>query len=192
MNRSRTPKPVTRYRLFVAAYPSLEVSNACLAALRRLGLPEHRETAAGAVHLTLHFIGETDPKRLDGVAESVARSASGIGAFTMTPERIVTLPRPSARRREARLVAAATDAPAELLEIVRRLAGRLAVSPRKDPADRFLPHLTLCRFRRPIEGLALEQRLDLEPFNVSEIRLMRSVLKPGGAEHSEIARFDLG
>ncbi|MBZ0171629.1 MAG: RNA 2',3'-cyclic phosphodiesterase [Phycisphaerales bacterium] len=167
------------------------MSTACLDTMRRIDLPHHRETAVAAVHLTLHFIGDTDPKCLEEITESVARSASGIGVFTLTPERLVTLPRAAARRSEARVVAMETDAPAGLLELVRRLVGRLAVSPRKDPTDRYRPHLTLCRFRGPVRGLTLEQRVDLEPFDVSAIHLMRSVLKPGGAEHTEIARFDL-
>jgi 2'-5' RNA ligase len=131
-------------RLFVAVYPPRGFVERAFGLLDGLGLPEQRVVAAEQVHLTLHFVGEVVTARVDEVRESVERSAAGLEAFEVTPERLVSLPRPVGRRGGARLVAVQADRPPGLLEIVRRLATRLATSPRRDPVDRYLPHLTLC------------------------------------------------
>ena len=175
-------------RLFVAAYPPRAFARCALEALRGVGMPANRETAVEQVHLTLQNIGDTEAGRVGEVSESVARSASGIGVFTLRAVRLITLP----ERGAARLVALETDAPGALLELQRRLATRLARKPREKAGDRFVPHLTLCRFRGAEAGLRVNEGVELGGFEVGEIALMRSVLRPGGAEHREVARFGLG
>lgn len=180
----RPPQPV---RLFVAAHPPPEVALAMLEALAALNLPAHRAVPAAQVHLTLQFIGDTEPRRLQDVAESVERSCAGIEAFVLTPLRLIALP----QKGPARLVALETDAPPALLELQRRLAHRLARSVRDRPGDRFLPHLTLARLTTPGAIGPLPDRLDIPPFPVRRVTLMRSVLLPEGAEHREAAAFPL-
>lgn len=175
------------WRLFVAAYPPEAVVHGARLALDGLDLPEARATPLEQVHLTLQFIGDIDPRDVDEVRESVARSAAGIGAFELKPVRLVTLP----QRGPARLVAMETDAPAAVLELHRRLAMRLAKSTRRDAADRFLPHLTLCRFRRATKQVFVDEPIEIGPFEIGEIKLMRSVLRPEGAEHREVAAYRL-
>lgn len=97
-------------------------------------------------------------------------------------------------RGPARLVAVVTDAPGELLELKRRLARRLSRSLRRDGTERFTPHLTLCRFRRPTR---LAPRVEADAsgvgaFVVEEVRLMRSVLRREGAEHGVVEGVGLG
>lgn len=170
-------------RLFVALHPARETADALLEVLRAQGragrLADHRETPAEQVHMTLQFIGERQKQEVDGVIESVERSASGLGAFELKPTRLISLP----ERGRARLVACATNEPPALMELQRRLAQRLARSPRAKPGDRFTPHLTLCRYAKMARPSRLEAELNLAPFAVTEIKLMRSVLLPSGAEH---------
>jgi len=178
-------------RLFVALYPDPEQAHAMLRAMRTLEPASHRATRPGQVHCTLLFLGERLAKDLDAVAESVERSASGVGPFDLTPTRLITLP----ERGRPRLVALETDAPPGVLEIHKRLVGRLASNPRDRKSQRFLPHFTLCRFTHR----ARPRRVDaaVEPgavggvVQVREIRLVRSVLKPEGAEHVDVQRFEL-
>ncbi len=174
-------------RLFVAAYPPPEVVRGMLAALKRLELPPHRLVPPEQVHLTLQFIGDTAPGRLDTVHESVERATGGLRAFDLTPRRLVRLP----ERGRARLVAVETDAPATLLELQRRLATRLARRTRHNPADRFRPHLTLCRFRQPSPLHEVDVAVDVEGFTVDRILLMKSTLHSTGAQHVEVAQFVL-
>lgn len=173
-------------RLFVALYPPGELTQAMCRSLEALDLPPFRATPPAQVHLTLQFIGERSERELDEVRESVERSAAGLRPFALTPLRLRSLP----ERGPARLVACETDAPADLLEIQRRLARRLARSPRERAGDAFLPHLTLARFRSPV-AVRVDHPLDLTAFPVDAILLMRSILKPGGAVHAELARYPL-
>lgn len=180
-------KPVSNLRLFVAAYPPVEVARAMLRTLERLSLPRHRVVPADHVHLTLQFVGDVPARDLESVQESVERSASGLGSFLLTPRRLVSLP----LRGRARLIAAETDSPATLLELQRRLAHRLARKSRADPGDRFLPHITLCRFSNDAAGESVDQVIDAPSFRVDSIRLMRSVLRPDGAEHHMVSAAPL-
>lgn len=173
-------------RLFVALYPPAEAATAMLELLQGVELPEHREVPAEQVHMTLQFIGDTDERQLGEVMESVERAAAGVRSLELTPRELMCLP----ERGDPRLVAVETDAPAGLMEIQRRLAAKLARNPRDK--QRFLPHMTLCRFRNGARVWRVERRaLEMEPFAVREIRLMESVLKPGGAEHREVGRAGL-
>ncbi len=178
-------------RLFVAVYPSEESAREMLRALGRLDLPpvaRYRAAKAEQLHMTVQFIGDTDKPALPEVQESVERSAAGLPPFTLTPQKMITLP----ERGPPRLVAAVTDAPASLLELQRRLAQRLARSARPKTGDRFLPHLTVCRFTGATRAPRIDAPLRAAAFEVSAVILMRSVLKPQGAEHSEVARVPLG
>ncbi|MBX3375390.1 MAG: RNA 2',3'-cyclic phosphodiesterase [Phycisphaeraceae bacterium] len=167
-------------RLFVTIDPPEGARRAMLGLLAGLSIdPRHKVTPLDQVHLTVQFIGDTEERELPNVVESVRRAAAGIGTFSLSPQRLISLP----ERGPVRLVALETDAPTALLELHRRLAHRLARSPRAKAGDRFLPHLTLCRF----SGEALPGRVDrsvsLPPFPVERVRLMKSFLRPRGAQH---------
>ncbi len=178
-------------RLFVAIYPSTDAAREMLRALSRLDLPpvaRCRATRPDQLHMTVQFIGDTEEAALAEVQESVERSAAGLPPFTLTPQSMITLP----ERGPPRLVAAVTDAPPALLELQRRLASRLARSPRPKTGDRFLPHMTLCRFTGGAKAPRIDAPLRAAPFEVRDVLLMKSVLKPEGAEHAEVLRVPLG
>ena len=175
-------RPRTNLRLFVAIYPPPEVIAKLLGALQSHDLPEYRLVPPEQVHVTLHFIGDMPTKQLDTTIESVERATVGISAFDLTVQRLITLP----QRGPARLVGVETDRPPELLEIQRRLVTRLARSPRRDSTDRFRPHLTLCRFKKPTQGIELASPFDSTSFVVEKVALMRSTLHPDGAQHHEV------
>lgn len=183
-------RPTVNQRLFVAAYPPHHLAEAWLATLTRLPLPEHRAVPVDQVHLTLQFIGDTPAKELDTVIESVERACAGLSQCVLTPREWIALP----ERGPARLVAVETDAPPALLELQRRLARRLATNVKANPTKGFRPHLTLCRFRSPAVLNAplpeLAQPASM-PFSVSQVVLMRSVLRPDGAEHVPVHSWEL-
>jgi 2'-5' RNA ligase len=168
-------------RLFVALYPPPALTAAMLGLLDGLELPAHRATPPTQLHMTLQFIGDRHEREMGAVIESVERSVAGIGPFALTPRMLVSLP----ERGAARLAAVETDSPPGLMEIQRRLAHRLS-----DPAHRgkgrFTPHLTLCRFRHEERMPRLERPVEVGEFGVSEIHLVRSVLRAEGAEHRKV------
>lgn len=173
-------------RLFVALYPPAEVASELLARLPLDELPAHRATPQHKVHLTALFIGEVDTRELDRVKESVESAARGVNAFELQPLHLSPLP---TGKEDARLVAAITDAPNQLLELHERLAHRLSGQRKRD--GRFLPHLTLCRFERPARVDLATTLTDLEPFRVESISLMQSRLGEAGATHRGLARVGL-
>jgi len=176
-------------RLFVAAYPPAEVAQALLAHLASLGLTGIRLTAPQQVHLTLHFIGDTHRRDLDGVIESVARSASGVQAPRLRVARLIRLP----DRDPARLIAAEIEQHGAVAEIRRRLVLRLSRHARESRQDRFMPHMTLGRFRSPPGPLAINPAPPAQSeFVLTSVQLMQSVLHPDGAEHRLVQEFPLG
>ena len=174
-------------RLFVALYPPVEVAAAMLASIEGLDLPKHRVPPLEQVHMTLQFIGDRHERELDDVIESVERSAAGLGAFELTPRMLVSLP----ERGAGRLVAVQTDEPAALMEIQRRLAHRLA-DPKRRGRERFLPHMTVCRFAAETRMERINQPVNMEAFAVGEIKLMKSVLRPSGAAHALVHTVRVG
>src|SRR5689334_14963030 len=87
-------------RLFVAAYPPSSVVEQLLGLVA--DVPGLRVTAPEQLHLTLQFIGDTLPRELEDVTESVRRAAAGLGTAAVSVQRLITLP----ERGRPRLIAA--------------------------------------------------------------------------------------
>ncbi|MFZ4573688.1 MAG: RNA 2',3'-cyclic phosphodiesterase [Phycisphaerales bacterium] len=172
-------------RLFVAAYPPSGLAQSLVDAARSPELMDVRWTPASQVHLTLQFIGDTEDRDIPRVMESMERACAATRAFVLTFERLRTLPFGG----EPKLIAATTDCPSYLTELHKRLALRLARNDAKRNAERFRPHVTLCRSVRTPHRLDLP----LEPlrWTVDAVLLMASVLHPSGAEHRELCRVGL-
>lgn len=171
------PSPSEKVRVFIAAYPPREVIAHLQALAEALELPSHR--LSEDVHLTIHFVGPVERRELDEVRETLSKSCAGIRPFDLMALRLIGLPAHSPR-----LLAAELSLPPDLAELQRRLCRRLATKPSKKP---YLPHLTLRRWQSGPLTLAA---CDVEPmqFRVTEVYLMRSVLKPDGAEHHLLGR----
>jgi 2'-5' RNA ligase len=174
-------------RLFVAAYPPADVARRMVELLDGLELPSHVVTPVEQIHMTLQFIGDTAARRIDEITESVERSVAGVDEFSLTPAFIRSLPQKGAPR----LVALETTSTPGLLEMQRRLVHRLARDPREASARAFLPHFTLARFKAGVTCPAITAEVDLETFEIAEVRLMRSKLRAGGAIHETVAAFEL-
>jgi len=149
------------------------------------------------MHLTLHFLGHlpvADVERLPARLEAVVAShrsfqvgAQGVGAFP-------TLAR--ARVLWAGMVG--TDLPRLMM-----LQAQLGTSLRDAGLtieDRFHPHLTLARVRRPLKGAqrklltewqARWHEAKLGDVPVTEVRLMRSQLGSGPPSYTTLSTFEL-
>lgn len=180
----------TTLRLFLGIYPPADVVDGLLSELRCLDLPANRQVRSEQLHMTLHFIGDTPSRNLDQIIESIQHARKGLRGFALTVTRLITLPRHGP---PPRLVAAEAEASTPLLELQCRLARRFSRRPRARTGDRFLPHLTLCRFRRGFDPApALTRTLSVPmKFDIGSVELMKSVLRPGGAEHIRIASFPI-
>ncbi len=182
------PRTRDSLRLFVAVYPPPDVAAALLEALACLPLPPHRLTRREQVHLTVQFIGETARRDLRAAVESVERACAGLPAFALTAGALITIPDHPATA-PPRLVAARTDSPPTLLELHRRLVQRFARPRRSNKPERFVPHLTLCRFPEgtPSTGRPWGGPLAVPRFEVGDVRLMESRLTLAGGVYNELA-----
>ncbi len=194
-------------RLFIAIYPPREVAEQMLRAARAF-LHEHAASYQGAtaqfvppeqVHLTVHFLSNVPARTLNETIEALDRAKKGLHAFALAPTGIIALPRSGPRGRP-RLIAMETDGPADLLELQRRVAQRFARAARERPGDRYLPHITLARFKWGGGGEPLERPAWRGPIEdagipgalaVSEFHLVKSVLHPDGAQHQNVATWPL-
>ncbi len=170
---------------------ALELQRELAAAGARVKWVERRN-----LHMTLKFVGETPPERLEAcreVAEQVAEGASrceltvqGAGCFSSrgAPRTI--------------WLGVEGDAP-ELEELARSLDGALVEAGLAEPERRkFSPHFTLGRVkggRHARELLAAVESLSEAPVGtmvVEHFTLMSSELTRQGATYTEEATFRLG
>ena len=142
------------------------------------------------LHVTLKFIGETPPEKLDAIRAALREVRSdqpaklrfrGLGFF------------PSEKRPRVCWVGVEASPNVEGLanDIDRRLE-KIGIPPEKRA---FTPHLTLARFEPP--GISAELRsareemavADFGAFRTNEFQLVQSKLKPSGAEYTMLQSF---
>jgi RNA 2',3'-cyclic 3'-phosphodiesterase len=190
---------VERWRVFIA----IEIPDAVLAALggpldALQPLTEWlRLNTADRIHLTLHFLGhlpvsEVDalPARLEPAVAShqpFSLTAAGVGAF------------PQLRRPQVLWAGIQGDGTARLTALQVDL-GRKLKQAGLEAEERFHPHLTLARVRKPLRAEA-RRALDawvrqwhdamFGAFSVEAVRLMRSELGGGPARYTTLATFGL-
>ena len=184
-------------RLFVACELSAEVQAALGRLqddLRRSGTGRLRWVRPQGIHITLKFLGDVDEARVDELCAALAQaiepfelrlSASGeLGGFGGARLRVVW-------------VGLAGDLE-PLAELARRVEEALEPLGFAREGRRFTAHLTLARVpdamppadrQRLADLLRSHRSVALPPMVVTEVALMRSVLRPGGSEYSRIATF---
>jgi 2'-5' RNA ligase len=162
-------------------------------AVQQFLLPLPQKVPVENLHLTLVFLGELPDAVLEEVHHAFAAlrlpgfelELSGLGLFGGD--------RPTS-------VHAAAVASDPLTRLQRKIATAARRAGADLPGSRFLPHVTLGRFRPP----PLEDRLRLEravamqggfragPVAVEDFALYRSTLARGGSRYDVLARYPLG
>lgn len=181
-------------RLFVAVHPPYAVVSALDTAVTplRAESPSLRWTAPEQWHLTLAFLGDVDARRLDGLRTRLARAAGRTPALELSFRGAGAF---SARRR-ARVLWVGVAGDVDPLRLLAARAGAAARRTGIAVEDRaYRPHLTLARARRdPVDVSALVA--DLEEYagpawRADDLRLMHSVVGPGGASHELVEAWPL-
>ncbi|MDZ4245941.1 MAG: RNA 2',3'-cyclic phosphodiesterase, partial [Dehalococcoidia bacterium] len=152
---------------------------------------------AGAMHLTLKFLGNVPSVQVEEIKSALDEAARGITPFSLELKGVGCFP----NTRRPRVIWAGLEFKKGTLDDLQKnidLALEVLGFP---PENRpFTAHLTLARvrenclpghLRRLGESVA---GLDYKPghvFPIDHFNLMRSILKPQGPEYSVLARIDL-
>jgi 2'-5' RNA ligase len=160
-------------RLFVAVWPTDDVVEA-LCALRRKDERGVRFVPPDNWHVTLRFLGDADPDEvtelLDECALPAARARLG-PAIDVLGQHSVIVP-----------VAGVDDLAARVLAATRSVGTERA--PR-----RYTGHITIARLRKHARPPRVTGALFDESFEVSDVALVSSRLKPTGAEYETLATW---
>jgi len=179
-------------RLFIA----LDFPDAVRETLREL-IQKLRPEARGAkwvrpesMHVTLKFLGETEPARLGDIRGAVAAANSprpvemrfrGLGFFP--------------HERRPRVLWCGVEASPNLPQLAADVDRSLAAAGFAPESRPFVPHLTLARFESPrgIESLVGKAgeiaSTDFGSAIEREFYLFESIRKPSGAEYRRVERF---
>lgn len=142
-----------------------------------------------SLHVTLRFLGATDPARVADLEREVDLATRGIAPFSASLAGALLFP--SARR--PRVVALALEPAVELGALAERVErGTVAAGFPVEPRA-FRPHLTLGRARDSRVRLAVTASVTAhgDAWDVTETVLFRSDLAPGGARYTALARVPL-
>lgn len=187
-------------RLFIAIDLPPEVK----ALLRQLQTQLSRHTTAvrwadpQGTHLTLKFLGSTPVATIDAVVAGLRQAAAAHHPLTLSTERLGVFPNARRPRVVWLGVTGMIDALGRLRDDVERLIAPLGFPTEDRP---FSPHLTLGRtVKEPSAAQlatvaqAVAQTAAPAPiaFDVAELVLMRSELRPGGAKYTPVVHAPLG
>jgi 2'-5' RNA ligase len=182
---------VTGWRCFIAVELSREIAEG----VRKIqaGLRDRAEGVSWVrpegIHLTLKFLGDVDPERIEGIAGKAEASVKASRPFSIAVRGCGGFPNP----RHPRVIWIGLNDPSgaltELQAKVEQGMEEMGFSPEE---RRYTPHLTIGRLRtgkgkgRVTQALEAMQGCDLGTMEVQEICLFRSQLKPTGAEYTKL------
>jgi 2'-5' RNA ligase len=156
-----------------------------------------RWVRAEGIHLTLKFLGDTPIERLPEIKNALAAVARHVPACTFTAEGLGCFPNPH----RPRVVWVGVEEPAGRLEALQNAIEEVMTPFGYPPEKRgFSPHLTLGRMGRRASGDDAAQvgrivaSTTIEPLaevTAGSFALIRSVLKPAGAEYTTLQEFPL-
>lgn len=179
-------------RLFIALEipSSVRANLAALLASMRAITKEPRWVRPENLHVTLKFLGEVAEEKVDAIrsalgeirsAKAVSMGFRGLGFFP--------------NEKHPRVFWAGMEASPNLKPLARDIEAAMEELGIPREKREFSPHLTLARFERPrlpealCKLIADNQQREFGSLLTNEFRLIRSKLKPAGAEYTTVATF---
>ena len=147
-------------------------------------------------HLTLKFLGETDPGRLDALEDALAAAveAAGVEPFEATVGGLGAFPSAD----YIRVVWLGFEAGGEPLTRLHEAIEAETVAIGFEPEDHdFTPHVTVARMQHAggkerVQRALRERSPTVGSWTVEAVRLTESELGPDGPTYSTLRRFPLG
>jgi len=182
-------------RTFIAIELPDDVLTALAEAQRELkrGDSDIRWVRPGAIHLTLKFLGEVNEDRLDEINEKIGSACRGHHSFDLVFRGAGAFP----NSRAPRVLWVGTAESHQLSELRDDIESALESAGFPSDGRKFVPHLTLGRFRSQrgkrtvMDILESMREREFGSVTVSSVSFMRSELRPEGARYSRLASFPL-
>ncbi len=150
------------------------------------------------IHITLKFLGNIRRDESEGLMEAVGEDVAGHGPFTIGLAGLGMFP----NRRRPRVLSAGPNGDLEALSFLQQAVEEAAARTGRPREPRpFNPHLTLGRVRNDVTETALARITSAvsamvpptaPPWAVDSVQLIRSVLRPSGAEYTALTSVPLG
>jgi 2'-5' RNA ligase len=150
-------------------------------------------TSSGKFHLTLKFLAEIHPERVEALSTAAALAAASQRPFPLNIEGCGAFP----ERGPAKVLwAGINDSGGGLAQFQLRLENECAKEGFAKESRAFHPHLTLARLResrdaRSLSSLHKEIGFAAQHFIVSELLVIRSELSSAGSKYTTISRHAL-
>jgi RNA 2',3'-cyclic 3'-phosphodiesterase len=182
------PKRAARIRAFVALELEARAREAIgLLQARLRGSRGLRLVRPEGVHLTLRFLGSSEPAQLEALAPRLASAAAACPPFETRVGGLGTFP----ERGAPRVLWLRIELPPSALEL-QCACEQAAREAGFEAEDRpFAPHLTLGRWRERVPRPSLEPA-ELGATRIESLVLFRSETRRDGAAYTPLRRFALG
>jgi 2'-5' RNA ligase len=181
----------------IRTFIAIDIPQSVQEAMEHLSLELRKAGAAvtwvkpGRMHLTLKFLGNVPPEKIDEISKAMADAATQCHPFALRPEGCGAFP----GMKNMRVVWVGLQADLDPLKRLQQRVEEAMESLGFEREERsFKPHLTLGRVkgRKNMEALqqaVLSQRdFALEAFDVFELVLYKSELRPEGAHYTPLFR----
>ena len=181
-------------RAFFALEPAPPARAAAEGLVRRLrerpGGQDVRWVRGGNLHVTLRFLGQVATERIPELVRCVAAETRRMAPLRLRLGAVRIFP--SARR--PRVVSLDVDPPARLEALAAAVERGVVAAGVPAESRRFRPHLTLGRIppRADPPSVTAADTAEADPFDVTELILFRSDLRPSGPRYSPLERVPLG
>ena len=142
------------------------------------------------VHLTLKFVGEIPPSRVNDLSQATADAVAGFSPFEIGIANTGSFPKHGAPRV---LWVGIDDYSGKLAALQAKLDDECRRRGFEKEARAFNPHLTMARLRKPQGARALalahkEMRFASTEVSVTELAVIRSELSSKGSKYTVISR----
>ncbi len=150
----------------------------------------------GNIHLTLKFLGDTDPDRISGIQNKLTETLTPCERFRLSLSSVGVFP---GTQNPRVLWVGLKDDDGTLKTLQATIEKTLESVGFPIEQRPFSPHLTLARIKSPRGKKELKNELDAvnqqgidpHPFDVGEIHLYESQLTPKGSIYTVLANFKL-
>lgn len=185
--------------LQIRAFIAIKLPEECILGLKSLEDQFNRDwrgiswVRPETIHLTLKFLGEIDPGRVDEIANVLIEASSGIAAFAVEIEGVGGFP----NLKSPRVVWVGVKENPALAKLQQNIDEGLKDLGFEKEDRPYRPHLTLCRVKSPKDGRELgrlveEARPNIKmDFRADSFVLFESVLSPKGARHTPLKTISL-